>query len=229
MHQKLSLGQCMAVAIAPDMLFYLAVMATSRESLVYNGSLAGKSLPFTYTFPVSHSLGVMMALALTLAVLAKRYSARDLTVALGLALSHFILDGLSHRDPLPLVPWAHSPGLDVLGWGLVNKRLPLFFGELTLFFAGYMAYDSITHVHHSSVRSLALHKPSGYPPLHYLIAAVLFIHCFLMFGPVSEHVDPRLYTFVLGLLTILPIFLATLVDQGRVSDIVLSEADHKIR
>jgi hypothetical protein len=88
-----------------------------------------------YDYPISHSLltDVGWAAAFGIVYFAlKKYRTGAIVVAFGV-LSHWVLDWLSHRPDMPVLPWSttkYGLGLWNSVWGTVLVELGLFFGGL---------------------------------------------------------------------------------------------------
>ena len=90
------------------------------------------------SFPISHSLLTVLAWAacyalLYLAVSRDRWSACWIGVGV---MSHWVLDWITHRPDLPLVPWSSTK----VGLGLWNQPIAAILIELLMFWVGVRVY-----------------------------------------------------------------------------------------
>ncbi len=129
---SVSLGTLFAAAQLPDLIWPWLTLAGVEQATIVPGDTAFTPLRFD-SYPVSHSL-------LTVAVWGAAFGAlhfwrkrrlSDATLLATLALSHWLLDFLTHRPDMPL--W---PGGPRLGLGLWNSVPATIVVESLLFAAG---------------------------------------------------------------------------------------------
>lgn len=134
------LGVLFTAALLPDYLWPVLVLAGAEQVDIAPGDTAFTPLRFV-SYPWSHSL-VMVAAAGAALGLAFAWRTRDraggVVLAL-LAVSHWVMDWLSHRADLPLVP-----GGAVYGLGLWNSIPATLLVEGGLFAAGVWLYAAFT-------------------------------------------------------------------------------------
>jgi membrane-bound metal-dependent hydrolase YbcI (DUF457 family) len=144
-----SLGGYFLAAQLADTLWPVLVLAGVERVTIAPGDTAFTPLRFD-SYPFSHSLlsMVMLGAALGLAHWMRRRSVRA-AVLLGLLVpSHWLLDFVSHRADMPLVPW--SSRLVGLGlWRSVPATLAL---ESVLFASGGWLYLTATRARDRSGR-----------------------------------------------------------------------------
>jgi len=115
---ELPLGLAFLASELPDAIWPVLVMTGVEHVSIAPGDTAVTPLRFD-SYPISHSLltvavwGVLLALAWR----ARRGSRRGAWLIGLLAVSHWVLDAVSHRPDLPLVPW----GTTRVGLGLWNS------------------------------------------------------------------------------------------------------------
>ena len=133
-----SLGWLFAAAQLPDLLWPALLLAGVERARVAPGDTAFTPLAFEH-YPWSHSL---LMVALWGAVLAGAHhwrrgrAAGGGLVLAGLVVSHWLLDWVTHRPDLPLVPGA-GPRLGLGLWNSVAATLAV---ELLLFAGGAWLY-----------------------------------------------------------------------------------------
>lgn len=138
---KASLGPLLAAALLPDFVWPVLVLTGVEKVVIEPGNTAFTPLNFV-AYPWSHSL-LMVAIIGGVAGLVYAgktgYPRGAVTVAL-LAISHWVLDWISHRPDLPLSP-GNSP---LLGLGLWNSVPATLLVEGGLFFVGVLIYAACT-------------------------------------------------------------------------------------
>lgn len=136
-----SLGVLVATAQLPDVVWPVLVLTGVEKVVIAPGNTAFTPLDFV-SYPWSHSL-LMVILTGGVAGLAyawkTKYRTGGLVVAL-LAISHWVLDWLTHRPDLPLYP-GESP---LFGLGLWNSVPATMLVEGAMFLAGTWLYASGT-------------------------------------------------------------------------------------
>jgi membrane-bound metal-dependent hydrolase YbcI (DUF457 family) len=134
---RVNLGWLMAGVTALDLVWPLFVVAGIERVRIVPGATAFTPLVFD-SYPWSHSLVMAFVWGLVLVVLARSFgvpgSASLLLV--GLVVSHWVLDFISHAPDMPLWPGS-SPRL---GLGLWNSIPMTFVVEGSLWVAGIAAY-----------------------------------------------------------------------------------------
>jgi len=134
--KRLPLGTALVASQLPDALWpYLLLTGAERVAIV-PGDTAMTPLRFD-SYPWSHSL-LMVAVAGALFAFAYRAAGRPGRAAgllALLALSHWILDFITHRPDMPLTPWGDAK----VGLGMWNS-LPLTVTVEVLMFAGAVAF-----------------------------------------------------------------------------------------
>lgn len=127
-----SLGWMFAACQFPDLLWPIFVLTGVERVSIDPGNTAVTPLSFDH-YPWSHSLAmdVLWGVALGAMYFALRRNARGAVVVGALVVSHWLLDWLTHRPDLPIVPGSASRyGLEL--W----NNVPATLATETLFFAG---------------------------------------------------------------------------------------------
>ncbi len=133
--RRLPLGTALVAAQFPDALWPYFLLAGAETVAIVPGDTAMTPLRFD-SYPWSHSL-LMVAVwggLLTLAYRMLGRPARAAWLLLVLTLSHWILDFITHRRDMPLLPW----GDEKVGLGMWNS-VPLTVAVEGLMFAGAVA------------------------------------------------------------------------------------------
>ena len=127
---RLPLGTAMLAAQLPDAVWPVLVLAEIERVTIAPGDTAVTPLRFDH-YPWSHSLVAIAVWGAAIGALyAWRTGARRAGVLVTLlALSHWVLDVVSHRPDVPVVPW----GGPKLGLGLWNSVPATVVVELALF------------------------------------------------------------------------------------------------
>ena len=138
---SLSLGTALAAAQLPDLIWPYLVLAGIEKVEIAPGDTAVTPLRFV-SYPWSHSL---LTVAVWGAILAAgHFAARrrpGAALCLGaLVVSHWVLDFVTHRPDMPLVPW--SPV--VVGLGLWNSVPATLCVESVLYAVGVGLYFRAT-------------------------------------------------------------------------------------
>ena len=132
-----SLGTLLLSAQLLDLIWPTLLLLGHERVRIAPGSTAVTPLDFV-SYPWSHSLadgGGVGAALLGVYVLIRRYP-RGAVVALGLVLSHWVLDVVTHRADLPLIPF----GGPVVGLGLWNSLPATVAVEALMFALGLYLY-----------------------------------------------------------------------------------------
>ncbi|HVO12598.1 MAG TPA: hypothetical protein VMX54_17775 [Vicinamibacteria bacterium] len=129
---RTSLGTLFAAAQLPDLVWPWLTLAGVERATIAPGDTAFTPLRFD-SYPISHSLLTVAAFGALFGAVHfwRRRRAVDALVLALLAVSHWLLDFLSHRPDLPL--W---PGGPRLGLGLWNSVPATIVVELLLFAEG---------------------------------------------------------------------------------------------
>ena len=144
---SMSLGTALAAAQLPDVIWPYLVLAGVEQVEVAPGDTAVTPLRFV-SYPWSHSLLAVAAWGAVLA--AGHFAVRRRPLAAAclwvLVVSHWVLDFVSHRPDMPLVPW--SPAVVGLGlWSSVPATLCveflLYAGGVALYFGATSARDRV--------------------------------------------------------------------------------------
>lgn len=136
-----SLGWLFTACQLPDLIWPIFVLAGVERVSIDPGNTAFTPLSFDH-YPWSHSLLMCAVWGALLGglYLALRRDVRGALVIEALVMSHWLLDFLTHRPDLPLIPGSPTK----LGLGLWNT-VPATLAIETLFYAGAVAlYATIT-------------------------------------------------------------------------------------
>lgn len=138
---SLSLGTAFAAAQLPDLIWPYLVLAGAEAVVIAPGDTAVTPLRFV-SYPWSHSLLAVAGWGLVLAAghFAARRRFRAAAGLWALAVSHWILDFVSHRPDMPLVPWSPT----VVGLGLWNSVPATLLVESLLYAGGVALYLGAT-------------------------------------------------------------------------------------
>lgn len=136
----MSLGLAFAACEWLDLVWPVLVLVGIEKVQVQPGITAATPLDFV-SYPWSHSLvmAVLWSGALLFLMLARRRPRRDALVGGLLVFSHWLLDFVSHRPDLPIVPGGMKVGLGL--WNSVPATLVV---ELILFGVGAAIYVRTT-------------------------------------------------------------------------------------
>ena len=138
---RTSLGLFMAAACFPDILWPVFLLLGWERVAIDPGNTAVTPLDFI-SYPLSHSL-VMVALWAVLAGLiyatVTGYRRGGWCIGAGV-LSHWVLDFVSHRPDMPLLPW----GGPKVGLGLWNSVIATVMVESLIFMTGVWIYQEAT-------------------------------------------------------------------------------------
>ena len=138
---KTSLGWLFAACQLPDLLWPLFLLTGVERARIAVGDTAFTPLAFDH-YPWSHSLVMMIGWGALLAaayMLRHRDSRSAMVLAL-LVVSHWVLDWITHRPDMPLVPGSDARyGLAL--WNSVPATLAV---ETILFVAGAALYTGAT-------------------------------------------------------------------------------------
>jgi hypothetical protein len=138
---RASLGALIAAPIALDLLWPIFVIAGIEQVRVDPGNTAVTPLDFV-SYPYSHSAVMALLWAVVGAALywmATRHARGAIVIAAGV-FSHWVLDFVSHRPDMPLVPGNPTR----VGLGLWNSRPATLVAELAVYGAGVWLYARST-------------------------------------------------------------------------------------
>ena len=138
---RTGLGTLGAASQWVDLLWPLLLLAGVEQVRIAPGDTAYTSLAFVH-YPWTHSLLMSAAWGLLLGAaygIARR-DRRGALVVGALVTSHWVLDFLTHRPDLPVVPW----GAERLGLGLWNHVAATVALEGTIFATGVLLYATGT-------------------------------------------------------------------------------------
>lgn len=139
---KTSLAALLLAATFVDVLFPFFLLLGWEHVRIQPGATVVMPLDL-YDYPISHSLIAGIGWALLLAGVywgITRYSRGAWVLAAGV-LSHWVLDFVSHRPDMPILPTAESPKF---GLGLWNSLPATLAVEIPLFAAGIWIYARAT-------------------------------------------------------------------------------------
>lgn len=139
---QVSLAVLFAAAQFADVLWPVLVATGIEQVRVSPGITAFTPLDFV-RYPISHSLVALLAwgaiFGSSIAIGRGRAGTRAFVVVLGLVVSHWFLDLLTHRPDMPVYPGGPTYGLGL--WRSVVGTLAT---ELTMFAAGVFLYARAT-------------------------------------------------------------------------------------
>jgi membrane-bound metal-dependent hydrolase YbcI (DUF457 family) len=156
---KASLGTLMLASLLPDLLAWALFLAGIEHARIHPGITRTNSLEM-YDIAISHSLAMDAVWGALLAAAYfrwRRYSRASWAI-LGLVLSHWLLDFLSHRPDMPLAPGVHR----YFGLGLYNSPPGILLVEGVIWLGGIIVY----------ARTTRATKPAG-PWLFWGVAVLL--------------------------------------------------------
>ena len=138
---RVSLGWLFAACQLPDLLWPILLLTGTERARVDPGNTAFTPLAFDH-YPWSHSLLMVAVWGVVLAALhrMRHGTTRGAAVLVGLAVSHWILDWVTHRPDLPLVPGG-GPEFGLELWSSVIGTLVV---EGLLFALGVWLYARAT-------------------------------------------------------------------------------------
>ncbi len=136
-----SLATYMIAAQLPDVIWPFFLLAGVERVAIAPGDTAFTPLRFE-SYPFSHSLlaVALWGALLALAHFAARREARAAAILWGLAVSHWLLDFVTHRPDMPLVPWSGT----VVGLGLWRSVPATLIVETLMFAGGIALYATAT-------------------------------------------------------------------------------------
>ena len=196
---RLSLPVLFAAVQFLDILWPLFIVLGIEHARIVPGITAASPLDL-YDFPYSHSLVMSLVWSVLFALpwLLRRRT-RAAAVVAACVFSHFILDWVTHRPDMPLVPGVPAK----FGLGLWNHLFAAIAVEGALFAAGIAVYLKAT-------RPLGKMGSAGMWALFVVLTAVWLSGAF---GPPP----PGIQAVAISALVAIPVILAWawLVDRGR--------------
>lgn len=167
---RASLGWLFAAAQLPDLIWPVLLLTGTERARIAPGDTAFTPLAFDH-YPWSHSLLMMIVWGVALGgfYAALRSYSRAGIVLTGLVVSHWVLDWVTHRPDMPLVPF----GGPKLGLGLWNSVAGTLAIEGLLFAACVWLY----------MRSTTPDNGKGRWGFIGLVAFLLVIHVVNAFSP----------------------------------------------
>lgn len=138
---RVSLAALQVACVFPDLLTFALQLVGIEHARVVRSITAFSPLD-GYDVGVSHSLAasVVWAALFAGAYFLVRHDSRSALVLSGVVFSHWVLDFISHRPELPLVPG----GSRLVGLGLWNSIPLTFIVEGSLWIAGILVYVRAT-------------------------------------------------------------------------------------
>lgn len=138
---RASLGWLVAACQLPDLVWPLLLLAGVERARIDPGNTAFTPLAFDH-YPWSHSLLLVAVWGVALAALFRLRGGlqRDSVIVGAVVVSHWVLDWITHRPDLPLVPG----GGPLLGLGLWNSVPATLVVEGVLFAVGVWVYSRTT-------------------------------------------------------------------------------------
>jgi len=196
---KLSLGTMFMAAQFIDLLWPLLLLLGIEKVAIDPGNTAVTPLDF-YHYPISHSLLGVLGWAVLFGLvyyLIKKSWKNSLVLGI-LVLGHWLLDLLTHRPDLPLIP-----GLELkVGLGLWNSLLATLIVEMAIFAGGVYLYMKITQ---------AKNRKGSYGAWG-LIIFLLLVYSSNIFGAAPPSAEPIAY---IGLLQWLLVIWGYWIDRNR--------------
>ena len=125
----------------PDLLWPILCLVGMEHFRIAPGDTAFTPLAFDY-YPWSHSLlmDVLWGVALGLLYLARRGDKRGAMMIGALVLSHWVLDWVTHRPDMPILPNNDH----LVGLGLWNSVVGTIVVETLMYFAALWVYEKTT-------------------------------------------------------------------------------------
>jgi len=194
-----SLGTLILAAQFIDLLWPVLLLLGLEKVAIDPGNTAVTPLDF-YHYPISHSLLAVLGWAVLFGLiyyLIKKNWKNSLVLGI-LVLSHWVLDLLTHRPDLLLIP-----GLELkVGLGLWNSLLATLIVELAIFAGGVYLYMKMTK---------ARNRKGSYSAWG-LIIFLLLVYSSNIFGAAPPSVEPIAY---IGLLQWLLVAWGYWIDRNR--------------
>lgn len=174
---EVSLGTAFIAAQLPDVIWPFLVLAGVERVAVAPGDTVVSPLRFEH-YPISHSLLTVALWGVALGLLwrGRGRDRRGAWVLAGLVVSHWVLDFVTHRPDLPLLPGNPT----VLGLGLWDSLGATLVAEGLLFAAGIALY----------LTSPGLQPGRGRLAFGLLVGTLAALYLANLFGPPPPGVTP---------------------------------------
>lgn len=200
---RIPLGTAFIAAQLPDVIWPVLVLAGVERVAIAPGDTVVTPLRFEH-YPISHSLlmAAVWGLALGLLYSGRGRGRKGALMLAGLAVSHWVLDFVSHRPDMPLLPGRAT----VVGLGLWNSLWATLAVEGLLFAAGIALY----------LTSAQAREGRGRVAFGFLVGTLAAVYLGNLFGPPP----PNTTAAAVSLIVAAPVlwFWANWVDR-RVSGI----------
>jgi hypothetical protein len=196
---KPSLGTLFLASQFLDLLWPVFLLIGLEKVTIDPGNTAFTPLNFVY-YPISHGfLSVLLLSVLFGAVYFALKKNTKTSLLLGaLVMSHWVLDLITHRPDLPLIP-----GVDIkVGFGMWNSVMLTLIVELFVFLGGAYLYLKVTRAENKK----------GSIGLWSLVAFLMLIYFMNVFGPPPPSVNA---IAIAGLFQWLLIIWAYWIDRNR--------------
>jgi hypothetical protein len=168
---KVSLGTLLIAAQFVDLLWPIFLLLGLEHVRIVPGISAFTPLDF-YDYPLTHSLLTGLEWGLVFGGVYYTAFNKDLRTAIVLAgcvASHWVLDFVSHRPDMPILPWSDYK----VGLGLWNSIPATMAVELSLFVAGGWLY----------VQATKATNPKGVWGMWSFLAFAVVVYLAAVFGP----------------------------------------------
>ena len=134
---KVSLGSLTMAVQFVDLLWPLFLLLGMEHVRIDPGNTAFTPLDF-YDYPISHSLLTVIgwSIGFGLVYYVLRRSLKNALILAGCVASHWVLDFISHRPDMPLLPGVHT----YVGLGLWNSLAATIIVEGAIFAIGILIY-----------------------------------------------------------------------------------------
>jgi hypothetical protein len=138
---RVSLALLLGAAQLADILWPLFLALGLEQVRIDPGNTALTPLDFV-SYPYSHSLVLLVFWGIALAALSRPFARgrHVFAVIVGLVVSHWLLDFITHRPDMPLYPGGAKFGLGL--WNSIPATIAI---EVPMFVAGLWIYTSVTH------------------------------------------------------------------------------------
>ena len=196
---KTSLATLVFSAQFLDLLWPMFLLMGVEHVRIDPGNTPATPLDF-YDYPLSHSLLTAVAWSVVVGGVyyLVRRDAKTATILYIVVLSHWVLDFITHRPDLPVLPWS-----DVyVGLGLWYSVPFTLLVELSMFFAGVAMY----------IRTTAADSTGGRVGFWLFVSFLLSVWLASLFGPPPPSAEA---VAVAGLSLWLLVLFAWWVDRGR--------------
>lgn len=182
--RRISLGTLMMAASFLDLLWPALLLLGLEHVRIDPGNTPVTPLDF-YDYPISHSLAAVLGWSALLALLwfARHRFVRPAAIVGAVVASHWVLDVLTHRPDMPLLP--HGP---YIGLGLWYSVAGTVIVEVAMFTAGVVLY----------VRGTRPRDRVGTWALAAFVALLLAIYAANIFSPPPPGVQAIAWTGLAG-------------------------------